>query len=318
MQTPRILVVRFSALGDVVLTTPLLRALHARWPGVRITYVTAAAWAPVLAGSPRVQRVVALAPGESVPSLARRVRDTYDLQLDLHGSLRTRLLRWRLGGAWRGVARRRAARRRLIVFGPAAPPLPPVAERYFEPVAEFGVTPDGAAPEVFPGARDVARAAALVEGDYAVLAPGAAHATKRWPPANWRDLARRLRAAGLRVVAAGAPREADLLGGLGVIPAYGEGLGVTAALLRRARVAVTHDSGLMHLATAAGTPVVALFGPTVPAFGYEPYRAPATVLERPLACRPCSPYGGPRCPLHHHRCLRELSPAAVARAALAA
>jgi heptosyltransferase-2 len=64
----------------------------------------------------------------------------------------------------------------------------------------------------------------------------------------------------------------------------------------------------MHMATAVGTPVVALFGPTVRQFGFTPYRARATILERPLDCRPCSAMGGPRCPLGHHRCLGEITP----------
>jgi heptosyltransferase-2 len=70
----------------------------------------------------------------------------------------------------------------------------------------------------------------------------------------------------------------------------------------------------MHMATAMRVPVVTLFGPTVQAFGFAPYRARATVLERDLPCRPCSAQGGPVCPLGHHRCLREITPDEVGRA----
>src|ERR671939_277511 len=79
------------------------------------------------------------------------------------------------------------------------------------------------------------------------------------------------------------------------------------ALLRRARALVSGDTGVMHMATGVGTPVVALFGPTVRAFGFFPYGSRAQVLELDLACRPCSSKGGPRCPLGHHRCLGEMS-----------
>jgi heptosyltransferase-2 len=64
----------------------------------------------------------------------------------------------------------------------------------------------------------------------------------------------------------------------------------------------------MHLATAVGAPVVALFGPTVERFGFFPYHAKATVLQRDLGCRPCSSHGGPACPLTHHRCMQDLLP----------
>jgi heptosyltransferase-2 len=317
---PRVLVVRFSALGDVILTTPLVRALRTAWPDARITFVTTRAAAAVFAHSPRVDRVVALAPGAPLGTLTAQLREeAWTHRLDLHASLRALRLRTALGGRWRTWRRHRLARRMLIAFGAEwYGRLPPVAERYFETVADLGIHPDGGPPEVFTHADDRARARDVAAGEYVVMAPGASRATKRWPPSHWRELAARLRAAGLGVVAAGTAAERRLLDGDAAVPAFGEGLGVTAALLAGARCAVTNDSGLMHLATAVGTPVVALFGPTVRAFGFAPYPGPAAVLERPMACRPCSPYGSARCPLGHHRCMIDLAPATVARAVEAA
>jgi hypothetical protein len=75
------------------------------------------------------------------------------------------------------------------------------------------------------------------------------------------------------------------------------------------------DTGATHLATAIGTPVVALYGPGVEEFGFFPYRSRAVVLQRDLTCRPCSSHGGPKCPLGHHRCLVDIEPDEVARAA---
>ena len=88
----------------------------------------------------------------------------------------------------------------------------------------------------------------------------------------------------------------------------------SAALLKHARALIAGDTGAMHLATAVGTPVLALFGPTVEAFGFFPYHAKATVLQRELGCRPCSAQGGPCCPLGHHRCLQDLQPDEVLEA----
>lgn len=312
----RILLVRFSALGDVLLTTPLVRALATAWPDARITYVTKAAAAPVFARSPRVAEVVALDPGGSVRGLARRLAGApWDLCVDLHASLRARLLRMLVPGPWRAVRPRRWDRRLCIAFGAdRLRDAPPVAERYFAAVSDLGVRPDGEPAEMFTSPEEDARAAALAPGGHVVVAPGAAHATKRWPPSHWRALAARLRAEGLTVVGVGTAGERERLEDAHAVPAFGEGLGVTAALLRHAACAVTHDSGLMHLASAMGAPVVALFGPTTPAFGYAPYRATGVLLHRTLPCRPCAPYGGPRCPLGHHRCMIDIDPATVAEA----
>jgi heptosyltransferase-2 len=106
-------------------------------------------------------------------------------------------------------------------------------------------------------------------------------------------------------------------GSAGASAAGETGLQGTGALLRRASVAISGDTGVMHMATGVGTPVVALFGPTVQAFGFFPYAARATVLERDLPCRPCTRMGGPVCPLGHHHCLRTILPPEVEAAALA-
>ncbi|MGH7593405.1 MAG: glycosyltransferase family 9 protein, partial [Gemmatimonadales bacterium] len=85
----------------------------------------------------------------------------------------------------------------------------------------------------------------------------------------------------------------------------------TAALLKHAQVVVVGDTGVLHLATAVGTPVVGLYGPTIEAFGFFPYAARAVTLQHVLTCRPCSSQGGPVCPLGHHHCLVQMLPAEV-------
>jgi heptosyltransferase II len=89
------------------------------------------------------------------------------------------------------------------------------------------------------------------------------------------------------------------------------GLQATGAALRQAKALVSGDTGVMHMATGVGTPVVALFGPTVEAFGFFPYTRRAEVLQLDLACRPCSSQGGPACPLGHHHCLVHITPESV-------
>ena len=155
---------------------------------------------------------------------------------------------------------------------------------------------------------------------FIALAPGSIWGTKRWP--YYAELA-----AGLErpcVVVGGAEDRslADAIvaaaPGRAVSSAGELGLRVSAALIQRAAVLVTNDSAPLHLATAVGTPIVALFGPTVPDFGFGPRRAgDASLGLDGLVCRPCSKHGPETCPLGHHRCMRELAVETVA-AALAA
>jgi len=322
MPAPRILVVRFSSLGDVLLTTPLIRALRARHPDATIAALTGHACAPLLAGNPRLDEVLALEPGGSLATLARDLRRRrFTHLLDLHGNLRSRVLRLLVPGPWRGFDARRGPRRELIRHKrDVYPDRLPVAERYFEAARDLGVVPDGKPAEFFasPRARQAAdewlEAADLGRG-LVVLAPGAAHPTKRWPLAHWERLAAALARQDWLVAVLGGPEDtlaADVVaraaGGRGRNAAGRFDLQGAGALLARARVVVSGDTGLMHLATAVGAPVVALFGPTVEQFGFFPYRARAVVLERDLPCRPCSSKGGRACPLGHHRCLTEIAP----------
>jgi heptosyltransferase-2 len=318
----RILVVRFSSLGDVLLTTPLIRALRARHPDATLAALTSRACAPLFAGNPRLDEVLALEPGESLPALARRLRRRrFTHLLDLHGSLRSRVLRLLVPGRWRGFDPRRGPRRELIRHKrDIYPDRLPVAERYFEAARDLGVEPDGKPAEFFASPRALAAVDEWLGGadtgrGLVALAPGAAHPTKRWPLAHWERLAASLARQGWLVAVLGGPEDAvaaDVVaraaGERGRNAAGRFDLQGAGALLARARVAVAGDTGLMHLATAVGAPVVALFGPTVEQFGFFPYRARAVVLERDLPCRPCSSKGGRACPLGHHRCLAEIVP----------
>ena len=321
-----LLLVRFSSIGDILLTTPLVRVLRARHPDARLVFVTKRAMAPLVADNPHLSEVVALEPGERVRSLARRLAALAPTRgLDLHGSLRSTALRVLVRCPWRGYSKRKLARGVLVstkidLYGADVP----VAERYFEAARGLDVRPDGKAPEFFigPVATDWARQwldeQRLEQRRFAVLAPGAAHFTKRWPLNCWQATAARLRDRGFSLVTVGGADDRALgeaLAPLAVNLAGTLSLQQTGALLARARFAVSGDTGVMHMATGVGTPVVALFGPTVRQFGFFPYRGQAEVLERPLDCRPCSVMGGARCPMGHHRCLVDIGPDDVVLAA---
>ena len=324
---PNILAVRFSSIGDVLLTTPLLRAIRQRHPESAITVLTKAAHAPLLSHNPHITRVLSVETEGGLRHVAAELRAArYSHLLDLHDSLRSRMLRALVPGNWTGYPKHRVARALLIhVKRNWYRSWKPVAERYFAAAQHLDVAPDGRPPEFFLAAE--ARQEVdkwLAEGGQGqdrpmvAIAPGAAHATKRWPVQHWRALIDRIIAQGHAVVIVGGAADQSLAAALTpnrsgrVLNAAGRfGLQGTGALIQRSAALVSGDTGVMHMATGVGTPVVALFGPTVKLFGFFPYTPAARVLELDLACRPCSSKGGPRCPLGHHRCLIEIGPEAV-------
>jgi len=321
---PDILIVRFSAIGDILLMTPLLRALRRRHPEARVTVLTKAVFAPLLAHNPRVTEVIGWEETRSLASLGRELKGRgFSHQLDLHGSLRSLALRRRIGGRWTTYPKHRLARAALIrakrdIYRDRRP----TAERYFDAARGLDVAPDEGSLEMFLS-RPTLGAAEQFLGERGIgavrqliaVAPGAAHFTKRWPLHHWTALVRRLVDAGNDIVVVGGPEDgavADTVaeaGGERAVSAAGRfDLPGSAAVLKRARALISGDTGVMHMATAVGTPVVALFGPTVEPFGFFPYHAKATVLQRELYCRPCSAFGGAQCPEVHHRCLQDLTP----------
>lgn len=324
-----ILLVRFSSIGDIVLTTPVIRAIRARHPGARLTYVVRDDLADLIRHNPRIDRVVTWHHRTPLGPLARLLREVdWSHRLDLHGSWRSRRLRLMVGGTWHGYPKHRLRRTLLIATRRRwGGDLGPVVSRYAHAADALDITLDDRPAELFTSveaeqqadaflqARGIGRTRRLV-----AVVPGATHFTKRWPEGHWAATIRELSRQS-DVVVVGGPAERDIgnrlaaHGGDAVANAAGTGgLLYSAALLRRAAVAAAGDTGMMHVATAVGTPVVALFGPGVPEFGFYPWRARAAVLEQAITCRPCSAHGSARCPRGHHRCLRDTTPHDLLRA----
>ncbi len=320
----RVLIVRFSSIGDIVLTTPVIRAIRTRHPDAHIAMVVREDLADLVRHNPRLNQVITWRQGTSLAPLAAQLRQSdWTHRLDLHGSLRSRRLRLMVGGEWSGYPKHRLRRTALIAtrrrWGGS---LGPVVERYAQAAAALDITLDDRPAELFVSAEaeDVARRFLADHGlgrqrRLVALVPGAAHFTKRWPVEHWTDLAARLgRKDDLVILGGPAERETAAAvaaaGGPAAVSAAGEfSLLQSAALLKQSAVAVAGDTGLMHMATALGTPVIAMYGPGVEEFGFFPWQARARVMQLDLDCRPCSAHGGPRCPLGHHRCLRDITPA---------
>jgi len=201
----------------------------------------------------------------------------------------------------------------------AARPKPPSGHESDRLLALADEAPGAYPPHLRPTTADERAAAAVVPGEFVALAPGSIWGSKRWPyyPALAARLGERIAVVvvgskddvglGEQIVAAVRPSGREAVNACGRLT-----LRESAALIGRARALVTNDSAPLHLATAMGTPIIALFGPTVTEFGFGPLRAGDVALGvDELQCRPCSPHGPPQCPLGHHRCMRELTVEAV-------
>lgn len=318
-------------MGDILLTSPLVRALRARHPDAHIAFLIKSQFVPLVSDSPRLSEVITYRDGDPLLSLAGELRARrFTHLLDLHGSLRSRALHLLAPGRWREYSKRRVAREILIrLKRNVYPDGIPEAERFFDAAEGLDVRPDGQGLEFFVSAAAVATVdrwlatRGLAGQRFTLLGPGAAHFSKRWPPEHWTALATALARAGRTLVVTGGRAEREVGDAItaaaraarpDVIAENSAGeftLQETGALLQRAEALAVGDTGVMHMATAVGTPIVALMGPTVRPFGFFPYRATATVLERDLSCRPCTAFGGPTCPERHHRCLRDIAPSDV-------
>ncbi len=327
------LVIQTSFLGDVVLTTPLLAQLANRGP---VDIVTTPAAAPLLANHPAVRRVIPYDKRGAdrgllgLWSLARRLRaERYDVAFLAQGSWRSAALALltgipsRLGfstSAGRLLYTKRVAYRDDLHH--AARLLMLARPNGREP------TPAELRPSLAPGAVEreavdaFLRAQGVGAGERLVaVAPGSVWGTKRWP--YYPELAREL-SGDARVVVLGSADDATLAAAVvaaapTTVDATGQlSLLGSAELIGRCAALVTNDSAPMHLASAMGTPTVALFGPTVPEFGFGPLAPRTSVVGHDtLPCRPCDRHGPQRCPLGHHACMRELPAAMVAERARA-
>ena len=322
----RIAVLRLSSLGDVVLALPAVRALAHAFPGARLEFWTKEEYADAVRFEPAIQRLRVLERDarrlEDLVSMSSELEEC-DLIVDLHGSLRSRVLCFRQKATVLRVRSSRLLRARWVHARWSRPrPVRPALERYAATLARLGIEVDGL-PRVEAGEEAEAWAGAWLAswpGAAApvALCPGARHPTKRWPEAHWIALDRALRERGLHrlVIALESERRAlpgwsAALEGDARARWVSEPLPRLAALLSRCRAAVSGDSGLMHLAAARGLEVVALFGSTAPELGFAPAGPGHEVLCRHEPCQPCTLHGRERCPRGHFRCMVELGPAPV-------
>lgn len=300
-----ILVIRLSSLGDVLLCAPAIRALKRRFPQSRIDLLVATPYREAAEMLPGVDQVIEFdkkSGWRGLFRLRRSLSRRYDVIVDLQNSWRSALLRQLCFPMMWVKAERYRIRRWILIrfkrnlYGSVKP----VADRYVEALDVLGASGDDDALRLITPIVE-----ATQETRSVVLCPGSRHMTKQWPLERWRELRDKLESEGWSVTVCGSREEASLVetvaGGSNRL--IGASLHDVAVKMRQSNLVVTHDSGLMHLAAGLDVPLIAIFGPTVEQFGFFPYRAKCKVLEHELSCRPCTAFGGDRCPKGHHDCM---------------
>jgi heptosyltransferase-2 len=316
----KVAVIRFSSLGDCTLLCPFLQHLKTHG-ATEVIVVTKRAYAELFAAATAVDRIVALgddAGWRGVLQIIHSLRDEGCLVIDGHNTPRSRAVSAGLGGAATRVRKYYRERLGLILFKRHST-IPTIAARYSALGEELGLPPVPVTTgciEVPP--EIVVRVNERIGDDesmFVSLAPGSRWPMKRWGIDKFTELAQRISDNhGCRLILLGdgkdekaAERIATALGDRAVDLTGRTSITETAAAIQRSSAFIGNDSGLMHLAEAVDVPVVALFGPTVEAFGYYPSLETSEVVERDIPCRPCSRNGSRNCPKGTQECLTAIA-----------
>ncbi len=327
----KILILRFSSIGDIVLTTPVIRAVKTQRKDIVLHYCTKQSYRSILSDNPYIDKIHILQNNFSL--LVKTLKaEKFDYIIDLHSNLRTRLLKIRLGVKSKSFKKLNVKKWIYVNFKINSMPAIHVVDRYMEAVRVLGVKNDGFGLDYFIPEKDQVELEWLPEPyrkTYVALAIGGQHQTKKLPLQQLIRLCDRINkpivllgdkndaAVGERVAAFfnRTTENTDWEEGLkalnkNTVVFNGCGkfnLNQSASLIAQAICVFTHDTGLMHIAAAFNKKIFSIWGSTTLYFGMYPYKTSFTVFENnKLSCRPCSKIGFNKCPKGHFKCMNNL------------
>lgn len=324
----RILVIRLSSFGDLVLTQPVFANLKAACPDASVELLVREKYAPLFEPGPCTGGADVVHTFEQF----RPSQEIFGLLFDLHGNWRSRQVRRQIrAGRVFVYPKQRVARMARVWLKRFSPfRLRPTLELYFDVLRQAGIPILTSEPNwrVHESARQEAGKyltnQKAGQGDFLVgLGPGARWETKRWSAERFIETGRLLnRARPARFVLFGSKGEEQLLRQIAAelpdpkpLIISDAPLGLLPALLAELRLFISNDSGLMHLAVAVGTPTIGIFGPTHPALGFAPTGKHTRTLHHPVWCSPCSLHGSKPCFRSRRFCLEGITPEQVVRVA---
>ncbi|MEZ5013049.1 MAG: glycosyltransferase family 9 protein [Chitinophagales bacterium] len=325
----KILIIRFSSIGDIVLTTPVMRCLKKHMPHVSIHYATKKQYAALLESNPYVDKVHVFE-DKKLPALTDALeKEKFDLILDLHNNLRTFLLTSNLNIPCRKFNKLNFRKWLAVKLHWNTLPDLHIVDRYLATLSDFGIHNDGAGLDHFIPQNERVDTASFPFGNtkYAALVIGALHATKKLPQHKLIALCNNIPTP---IVLVGGPEDASAGDAIvaastnkKIYNACGKySLHGSASVIEQSDIVYTHDTGMMHIAAACKKNIISFWGNTIPAFGMYPYYGNTLSLAEQkrsgrirevegLSCRPCSKIGYATCPKGHFKCmeLQSLNPA---------
>jgi len=326
----KFLILRFSSIGDIVLTTPVMRCLKKKFPGAEIHYATKKAFHSIVKNNPYISKVHLLE--DSVFELIKDLKaEQFDYVIDLHHNQRTWLIKSLLGA--KSFSFDKINFEKWLIVNFKINKLPPVhiVDRYLSTCKSLGVENDGEGLEYFISAEDEVDVQSLpieFRNGYTGWVIGAKHNTKKFPIDK---IANALNEVGQPVILMGGKEDNEIAEQVmaktnhkTIYNACGKyTLNQSASLVKQAMLIATNDTGLMHIAAAFKKPIISIWGNTIPEFGMTPYYGKnyASQIIRSkqfevlnLGCRPCSKLGYEDCPKGHFKCMNLIDEGEVVKA----
>ena len=309
----KFLIIRFSSIGDIVLTTPVVRCLRKKYPNAQIHFLTKVAFAPIAQANPNINKVFAIE--KSTKSVVEKLKkEGYHHIIDLHKNLRSKKVIMALGVKATSFPKLNVEKFLMVKFKMNRLPKIHIVDRYFEAVKSLAINNDKEGLDFFiPEQEKIA--AKNLPPQYNALVIGAAHKTKSLTTPQLIKIAKE---SILPVLLIGGKKETEIANeitkvvGENAINTCGEyNLHQSASVIQQASCVITPDTGMMHIASAFNKKIISVWGNTIPAFGMYPYMPQQPnafkIFEvKELSCRPCSKIGFDECPKKHLKCILDI------------
>ena len=310
----KFLIIRFSSIGDIVLTTPVIRCLRKKLPDAGIYFLTKNNFSGIVESNPYITKTLTL--DEDFDDTIDILKDEkFDAVIDLHYNLRTLRIKQALKGVpFYSFNKLNTQKWIYTNFKINLMPAKHIVDRYMETVAGFGVVNDGLGLDFFIPEKDKVKDSDIPfshSQGFLAIAIGAAHFTKKLPLDRLKELCAKIE---YPIILLGGKDdyntgvEISNVDPVKIYNACGKfSLSESADIVRKSNLVISHDTGLMHIAATFKKMVFSIWGNTVPSFGMYPYQTKYKVFQvDKLWCRPCSKIGYEKCPLDHFKCMRKI------------